>query len=268
MYRSIKERHLARNETSSHHEQRQERLEKFREQWAEGKGDAHHGFNRTNEHINKNVTALAQQDVQSSLKKEEEEDPLFGCPEDKIVDCVGGNVGGETCEDACMGECCVGILACDGFTGRVCKDGNSCMGQYACKDAEIGLVVGGCRGDPSFGGIFGGGVCEYASIKKGVIRGCIGYGTCTGAGSDGGYVGRIKDGCVGGSACRYMGYYYGYVGFVDNSCVGDESCFKSGYDGRVGFIRNACKGGESCESAGLNGLVGFIENSCTGKFYL
>ena len=270
MHRSIKERHLATNETSAHREQRQERLEKFREEWAEGKGEAHHGGNRTNGHtINKNVTALAQQDVQSSLKKEEGDDPLFGCPEDDIVDCDDGVLSSDdsiscAAAAACDGECCVGTDACTGFTGRVCKDGNSCMGQDACRNAEIGLVVGGCRGDPSSGR----GVCEFAEIKKGVIRGCIGEGACPRAGAFG-YVGRIKDGCVGNSACRDLGYNGGYVGFVDNSCVGDETCRRSGaFGGRVGFIRNACKGGDACRVAGANGYVGFIENSCTGKFYL
>ena len=143
--------------------------------------------------------------VQPSLAKEEEDDPLFGCPQEDIVVCVdgGSEVGGShvTCQAACDGKCCdyEGADACTGFTGRVCKDGYSCTGLDACKDADIDLVVGGCRGDAAYG-IFG--VCENADIKRGVIRGCIGDGSCyfagsTGAGNDDGYVGRIKDGCVG-----------------------------------------------------------------------
>jgi hypothetical protein len=250
----------------------QERREKFREELAKGNGEFHHGGNHTNGRIN-NVT-LAQV-VQPSFAKEEDEDPLFGCPPEDIVECVDGVLTSDTsqsCVDECDGDCCVGTTgspdACTGFTGRVCKDGYSCTGLDACKDADIDLVVGGCRGDAAYGLL---GVCEKADIKRGVIRGCIGDdGSCYGAGSNGGYVGRIKDGCVGDKACRFLGSYGGYVGFADNGCVGDEKvCYQAGgNNGRVGFIRNACKGKIACGGAGGAGFVGFIENSCTGKFYL
>jgi len=269
---SIKKRHLATNETetSSRREQwRQERRENFREKWDEGKGEFHHGGNHTNGRIN-NVT-LAQV-VQPSFAKEEEEDPLFGCPQEDIVVCVNGDseVGGShvTCQAACGGKCCdyEGADACTGFTGRVCKDGYSCTGLDACKDADIDLVVGGCRGDT----VAGFGACENADIKRGVIRGCIGEDGCKSAGGADGYVGRIKDGCVGDEACAYLANNDGFVGFVDNGCVGDEKvCYQAGgNNGRVGFIRNACKGKIACGGAGGAGFVGFIENSCTGKFYL
>ena len=110
--------------------------------------------------------------VQPSFAKEEEEDPLFGCHPEDIVECVDGmsGAGAETCKEACDGDCCVGTTgspdACTGFTGRVCKDGYSCNGLDACKNADIDLVVGGCRGDKG---------CLSADIKRGVIsRGATG----------------------------------------------------------------------------------------------
>ena len=120
--------------------------------------------------------APLQQAVASFIKAEE--DPYFGCPPSDIVDCVGGMSGGVTCQAACDGNCCFGPNnndACAGFTGQVCKDKKSCIGLDACKDADIGLVVGGCTGKGS---------CEIAYIKHGVIRGCIGgYYACKSAGN-------------------------------------------------------------------------------------
>ena len=213
--------------------------------------------------------APLQQAVASFVK--EEEDPYFGCPPSDIVDCVGGMSGGVTCQVACDGECCVGTTsdpnACEGFTGKVCKDNKSCIGRAACVDADIGLVVGGCTGKVS---------CAYAHIKHGVIRGCISTAACREAGDyqagsgNSGYVGRIKDGCVGDEVCEYMGEN-GFVGFVDNGCVGDGfegTCYKLGYDGRVGFIRNACKQFNACNYLAYenDGYVGSIERACIGTY--
>ena len=123
--------------------------------------------------------APLQQAVASFVK--EEEDPYFGCPPSDIVDCDNGFLRGSgtiTCQAACDGNCCFGPNnndACAGFTGKVCKDKKSCIGLDACKDADIGLVVGGCTGKGS---------CEIAYIKHGVIRGCIGgYYACKSAGN-------------------------------------------------------------------------------------
>ena len=118
-------------------------------------------------------TAPLQQAVASFVK--EEEDPYFGCPPSDIVDCDAGflkdSMMGTTCQTECDGKCCVGTDsapdACEGFTGKVCKDEKSCFGRDACVGAEIGLVVGGCTGKGS---------CEIAYIKHGVIRGCIAAG--------------------------------------------------------------------------------------------
>ena len=206
-----------------------------------------------------NIAPL-QQAVASFIK--EEEDPYFGCPPTDIVDCDDGMSGSVTCKEACDGDCCFGPDdndACAGFTGQVCKDKKSCIGRDACVDADIGRVVGGCTGIES---------CEGASIKHGVIRGCIGYDqACQYAGKSG-YVGRIKDGCVGDEVCNNMGGNGGFVGFVDNGCVGDETCYKLGYnDGRVGFIKNACKKLEACYYLAYdNGYVGSIERACSGTY--
>ena len=168
-----------------------------------------------------------------------------------------------TCAEACDGECCVGTTgspdACEGFTGRVCKDNYSCNGESACTDADIDLVVGGCRGDYA---------CYIANITKGVIRGCIGLGSCFQAGYGEGYVGQIKDGCVGEVACEFLGIN-GNVGHVDNACVGQYACYSVGENGgNVGHIKNACKGYAACGGAGRggDGYVGFIESSCIGKY--
>ena len=172
-----------------------------------------------------------------------------------------------TCAEACEEKCCVGTTgspdACKGFTGHVCKDNYSCNGEYACMDADIDLVVGGCRGDYA---------CEGAVITKGVIRGCVGPAACLQAGTveygePGAPVGQIKDGCVGVDVCKFLGAFNGYVGYVDNGCVGKRACLSTGNDGRVGYIKNACKGYEACSGAGKTSyLIGFIANSCIGKY--
>ena len=191
---------------------------------------------------------------------------MFGCPKEDIVECDIGMLASNssmTCAEACEEKCCVGTTgspdACEGFTGHVCKDNYSCNGEYACTDADIDLVVGGCRGERA---------CENANITKGVIRGCIGPNSCEGAGGYEGYVGRIKDGCVGVQACDGLGADNGYVGYVDNACVGQYACgqLTGVNDGRVGHIKNACKGYEPCSGAGEDGYVGFIESSCIGKY--
>ena len=74
-------------------------------------------------------------------------------PPSTCFECVGGIVSGDTktCHDECAGGCCTfddgGSLfdACDGFTGKVCRDG-SCNGEQACDGATIKSVVNSCRG--------------------------------------------------------------------------------------------------------------------------
>ena len=99
------------------------------------------------------------------------------CPGEAVV-CVDGRAGGDRCQDACAGECCVGEYTgdtgppyyyetegpCTGFSGTLCKDAYQppCSGTYACYQANIDLVVQGCDSDFS---------CERASIGS-VVQGC------------------------------------------------------------------------------------------------
>merc|ERR1711957_1162939 len=77
---------------------------------------------------------------------------LLNCPLG-TVDCVNGlKRGTETpCAAACIdsGEewCCTGTDACTDFTGIVCRDKRSCMGEEACKGATIDAVVNACKKD-------------------------------------------------------------------------------------------------------------------------
>ena len=69
----------------------------------------------------------------------------------KFVDCIGGNAsGGETCAEACGGDCCVDDVddkACTSFTGSVARDG-SCNGKWACRESKIDVVSGkSCVGE-------------------------------------------------------------------------------------------------------------------------
>ena len=45
-----------------------------------------------------------------------------------FVVCDNGMAGSETCEDACLGDCCNGTNACVNFSGTVCKYGVSFCG--------------------------------------------------------------------------------------------------------------------------------------------
>merc|ERR1712238_172739 len=69
------------------------------------------------------------------------------------VDCVNGLKRGTTttCAAACNDDgeewCCSGTDACTDFTGIVCRDKRSCMGEEACKGATIDAVVNACKKD-------------------------------------------------------------------------------------------------------------------------
>jgi hypothetical protein len=82
-------------------------------------------------------------------------DAVETCGANGYVDCVNGTVRdmpGVSCASACDGQCCQGDNACDpygfpGFTGKVCKDGISCMGEKACLGSTVQyLVYQGCNG--------------------------------------------------------------------------------------------------------------------------
>ena len=143
----------------------------------------------------------------------------------KFVDCMDGFTvedPGVTCQEACDGECCEGDRSCDGFTGRMAKDG-SCNHYEACRDATIGVVSGGscdgvqaCSGseidEVSGGSCKGPGACYEAEIS--VVSG----GSCDGSGA----CAYSKIGVVSGGSCKggSRPCYYAEIGVVSGqSCV-------------------------------------------------
>lgn len=113
------------------------------------------------------------------------------CGDFGYVDCEDGHVRGDagtTCTTACDGQCCVGIVACNGFTGIVCKDG-SCSSGFACNNAVIPLVVNSCKDGSS--------VCERSPGQQGnigsIVNSCTGDSACLNLGVRG-EVGDVQDG--------------------------------------------------------------------------
>ena len=140
-----------------------------------------------------------------------------------IVDCVYGMVRDDnttTCADACGSDCCVGLKACNDFTGQLCKDG-SCTGAYACTYAYIPSVVDSCKGD-------------YACYKTGYY----------------GYVGTISTSCHGIDACCYLGSY-GDAGDILDACRSYQACDSVAYKGYIGHLTSSCKNASyACLGAG------------------
>lgn len=65
-----------------------------------------------------------------------------------FVACNDGVVSetGESCAAACDGKCCQGEDACIEFTGEVCRDDVSCVGDQACYGSSVNKVIQGCTG--------------------------------------------------------------------------------------------------------------------------
>ena len=94
----------------------------------------------------------------------------------------------------CGGKCCVGDVVgndvCYIFTGKVCKDGMSCMGGYACREGNIQQVVNSCNGYKA---------CAYAGrmgVVESMVSSCYGELACDGLGSKV-RVGTLNKACVG-----------------------------------------------------------------------
>ena len=146
------------------------------------------------------------------------------------VDCVNGFVDGtnesQSCQDACGGlnntECCGGSTdACQGFTGRVCRDG-SCLGSGACFAANVALVSKSCTNTFSCYGV----VRENPDLPiANMIDSCIGSRSCYAiAQQDGSVKGDISDSCVGDYACAYLAHIGDVNGDISDSCNGDNAC--------------------------------------------
>jgi len=198
------------------------------------------------------------------------------------VNCTDGSVdSGETCAEACDGECCDGEDACTGFTGLICKDGYSCKGEASCYSGSIGFVVYGCNGFEA---------CLYAGYYDGSIgavrNSCVGPGACLYAAYRGGKVEGIEDSCNGFDACGFAAsgcitYYEGdcsgdsdfeggSIGMIKSSCIeGLATCVGLAYaNGTVGDIVDSCEGNQACASAAsYGGNIEGIEDSCLdGEF--
>jgi hypothetical protein len=184
------------------------------------------------------------------------------------VECSSGFVVGnpsQSCAEACggggAGGCCYGLNACNGFMGKVCKDGVSCIGEAACQSAAIPFVVDSCNSKNA---------CKFANIPK-VVNGCKGgLAACYMAGGDGGTVGNIINSCTGGYlSCGNVGQKVagvGTVGSIQDSCKGARSCYYVGRQGVAGNLQSSCTAPHSCRYFGWKGTVGNLLNSCTSDF--
>lgn len=185
------------------------------------------------------------------------------------VDCVDGYTKKRTpCSEACGGKCCYSgsqdpdyphVPACQGFTGRVYKDG-SCSGAGACSlGVNIARVENSCRGNWT---------CSFANFAQGVVNSCIGYRACSGLQSSG----VVQDSCVGTYACNENYIYSAFIdGYVVNSCRGEfacqdiGSCFQMTNKGKIRNVGNSCNGERACSALGMYGsFYGNVESSCNG----
>ncbi len=217
----------------------------------------------------------------------------------EFVDCDNGMKRGSniTCFEACGEKCCTSFYylwfglqnACHKFTGKVCKDGESCNGYLACSNAVIPFVTNSCKGDFS---------CKLAG-KNGTVgnvtNSCKGRESCTNLGRDGaivgnvyasckneytyfdsnirscyslgrsGEVGNVNASCNGEKACALLGWNGISVTKIENSCNVEQACTELGISGQVGSIVNSCNATTACASLGRNGTVGSLMNSCNAE---
>jgi len=189
-------------------------------------------------------------------------------PGTEYVICVNGHVKGYpgvTCYEACGdgANCCSGIDACKGFSGRVCKDTISCSGDSACAYANIPWVVRSCK---ELGSCFKAGY-GMGSIES-IVDSCIGDFSCYNAAAYFGSIGKIQSSCNGIDACNWLGYDNGLVGDVLGSCNADSGCEDaSWYGGSIGSIIESCNQYNACHGLGQKGgKVGDVTKSCTARY--
>lgn len=178
-------------------------------------------------------------------------------PEFGVVTCkYGVDVeNGDSCQSACDGHCCVDTDSdsefddpCYEFTGTICKDGNSCNGNEACRMAHIDKIIGGCNGNRA---------CTYADVEE-IVDSCLGEKACK---SFRGETDRIVRSCSGYRACNYAD-----VKEIVESCLGDKACYNfgddTGYRTGEGEIVNSCLGDKACENVEW---IGTITRSCSDE---
>ena len=139
------------------------------------------------------------------------------------VDCVNGVVRGTLtlCQQACGGKCCDGYLSCSKFTGQVCKDGNSCMGAYACRNAKIPFVVNSCKGKSACDA-----VASFDGAAGHFVDSCNGLEACEHAGSGGVRAGvkNIYKSCDADYACSELGSPAALTVDINDCCHGPNEC--------------------------------------------
>eukprot|EP00581_Thalassiosira_minuscula_P028317 CAMPEP_0183758206 /NCGR_PEP_ID=MMETSP0739-20130205/6266_1 /TAXON_ID=385413 /ORGANISM="Thalassiosira miniscula, Strain CCMP1093" /LENGTH=395 /DNA_ID=CAMNT_0025995769 /DNA_START=30 /DNA_END=1217 /DNA_ORIENTATION=+ len=202
-----------------------------------------------------------------------------------FVECDGGFAvyagvtSSTTCQTACAGQCCDTANSCTAFTGKVCKDGSSCIGDNACMSATIDVIAqGGCNGSHAcFHAEFdrvqnscrGKFACRWSHMHNTIANSCHGHVCCRNAARNSGMVGDMTDSCHGSYSC-YEFATWSNVGTINDSCIGAYSCHGAaqGY-GDAATIENmsgSCKGLDTCMNmAAYGGHIGNITDSCNGK---
>lgn len=191
---------------------------------------------------------------------------LQGWCSEGFVDCSAGmdSTSSSTCAASCIvggiSKCCSGSNACSGFTGKVCKDGTSCIGDCACDNAVIPQVKNSCTGNFA---------CFEVGMSGGTVGNiqdsCIGADACNHLAYAGCTVGEgdIQGSCTAPSSCNRICQYGVSVGYITNSCTADRACEKAAMYGTVGNIVNSCTAQWACQYSGNSGATGNIQNSCT-----
>jgi len=167
---------------------------------------------------------------------------------------------------------------CGNFTGIIChgsKTNPNCKGDFACVDANIGLVKdGSCVGSYSceavhsaLGSIEEGSCIENAACRNInrhavsndiTIKGqsCVGRSACLDINDRDG-IWNIKgrdavsnditikgQSCVGNSACRWAAILSDGRGIQGQSCIGDDSCYGARINGQI--KDRSCRGKTAC----------------------
>lgn len=204
------------------------------------------------------------------------------------IECENGieKSTGKTCAQACNDAdgvtCCVGFEACKGFYGKICKTGNSCVGQWSCLGAYIDYVINSCVsniGTQSRSACY-----HFAAAQAGepaddgrehiILNSCIGTSTCAQVAYARSWTHTNHPNNTDPPCCYDQG---GSWGSIINSCSHDgttnenagsvQSCHVLASDGgNVGDIINSCYGSYSCQNVGSGGgIAGHIIDSCHGS---
>lgn len=189
------------------------------------------------------------------------------CLDSQAYDRDFTNPTGDSCAEACGGNCCVGYDACADGRFSVCADegDGSCSGSEACFDVATSRNVY----DPDHPLADDAGWVPGRQGVVGLIYGgsCRGPDACYKLGMNTDTVGDIANGsCASQRACRELGFMGGVVGDIVNSCRGYEACREVAWEGEVGDILDSCKGTLACRSVQKNNTLspGPVDSCCNG----